>query len=74
MIYSGSSPTSLSDCIVAMTIGLQYLRAAVRESVAEFRASTLDLGVCCRKLLFVFPTPGVETTPGRPLPAQGKNA
>ncbi len=72
MIYSGSSPTSLSDSIVAMTVGLQYLRAAVRESVAEFCASTLDLEVCCRKVLFAFQTPGVENTLGRPLPAKVK--
>ena len=57
-----------------MTVGLQYLRAAVRESVAEFRTSTLDLGVCCRKVLFAFQTPRVENDPWAPPPCQGQEA
>ena len=74
VIYSWSSPTSLSDCIVAMTVGLKYLRAAIRESVAKFRVSTLDLGEFCRNLLLSFQNAWGRAHPRAPPPCQGQES
>ncbi len=55
-----------------MTVGLKYLRAAIRESVAEFRVSTLDLGEFCRTLLLSFQNGWGRAHPRAPPPCQGQ--